>query len=89
LAKITAASAMKPLPGGHMRQEAGRLRDGEIGSAQPAEHAADDDGAIAQPGDRDAGGIDSRRIFADGAQPQAEARPLQHNRGHGTASKAR
>ena len=68
------------LAGGHLRQEAGRLRDGEIGAAQPAERAADDHRGIAQAGNRDAGGVDRSRVFADGAQAQAEARVLQRQR---------
>ena len=44
----------------------------------PVEHAGADDGAVAQPGDRDAGGVDGGRVFADGAQSQPEAGAKQH-----------
>ena len=66
------------LAGGHVLDEAGVLGDRQIGAGDAAEHAGADHRAVAQPGHRDAGGVDRGRVLADGAQPQAEAGAEQH-----------
>ena len=68
------------LAGGHVGDEAGREGDREIRAAKAAEHAADQDRRIAQPGDGDAGGVDGGRVLADRPQAQAEA-GLCHDEG--------
>ena len=60
--------------GRHVGQEAGRLPDRQIGAGEAAQDAADDDRRIAQTRHGNARGIDRRRVLADGAQAQAEAR---------------
>ena len=61
------------LAGGHVLDEAGVLRDRQIGAGDAAQDAGADHGAVAQPGHRNAGGVDRGRVLADGAQAQAEA----------------
>src|SRR5215208_627856 len=68
------------LAGGHVGDEAGRQRDRQVDAAKAAQHAADQDRRIAQPGDGDAGGVDRGRVLADRPQAQAEA-GLCHDEG--------
>ncbi len=72
LAKTSAASAMKPRPARHVRLEIALLRQDEVDAGQAHQHAADDDGAVAQRPDRYARGVDRGGVFADRAQAQAE-----------------
>jgi hypothetical protein len=82
-----AAKAMKPRPA-VMSRQGGVLGDRDIGAGNPGQQTTQQHGAIAQPCDRDAGRVDGLRVFADGAQAQAEAcavdQPMRRRHGEQT-----
>ena len=61
--------------GGHAVLERPGLLEGEVGAGQPGEDAAEDDVAVAQRDDVDPDRLGGLRVLADGARPQAPARP--------------
>ena len=73
LAKDHRRQRHEATPGAHVRHEGGILCQHQIASRKPAQKAVERQGCIAQPGYRDAGGVDHLRVFADRAQAQAES----------------